>query len=201
MTPTPAEREAPPILPIKFWTDYSTGEPRDWVRWAKRGKATPEETESAVSRLMPRNGRQAPEWVALKPYYEAWKSGEEEPLEGTPLGAWPGASAELVDRLRTFRVRTVQEFLAMADHDRDRIGVPNVRYYVRMAEQFIEAMKVADHARQMMNSNEALDAAREQIEELKAQVAQLMADRPKRGRPPKSRPDTPADDDETEDAA
>ena len=148
-------------------------------------------------------------WAAIGPAYEAWKSGQEVPVDGTPLGAWPGINETQAEAIRAIGIRTVEDVAAMTDTIMARIRLPNARSIRDLAQRFITAkddraveQALADKDREIADlrakmdqladmvaaSNVALPAAEgdaEIDEEIEGDVIPLAAPR-RRGRPPKA---------------
>lgn len=112
------------VVVLEFWTDHQPdgdGSLRavDWVRWARVGSngATTDEKVDRVKKHDPAV------WSAIQRAYEAWKNGQDVPVDGTPLEAWPGVSRGQVATLRLLNVRTVEELAEVNDATMDRIGL------------------------------------------------------------------------------
>lgn len=176
-----SDNRDPAIYPIKFWTDYEPDpqEPGnkiavDWVAWIKKGDSAGATTQSKISRLKPHKNRQgvevaAVEWSVIEPHYEAWKTSEEPPEDGTPLIAWPGCNDALCSALKKLNIRTVEDFVEAPDHAFNGLPVPNIRYLREQAASFLIAQgdvsAVADE----------LAKRDQEIEDLKVQIADLTA--------------------------
>lgn len=114
-------------------------------------------------------------WDKIEPQYLAWTKGQEAPQTGTPLAAWPGLPAELADVLRTFGIRTVEEFGAASDGVITRIPIPAVRTWQQDARLFLDARAGQGVAAQLDALLEANRVKDEQLEELKAIVLEMQA--------------------------
>ena len=84
----------PHIRPLRFYHEYEDvpgkpGEPREveWCEWVKVG-GNGATTNEKVARL-----QKTDLWPFLERAYAAWKKGQEEPTDGTPLAAWAGVNA------------------------------------------------------------------------------------------------------------
>lgn len=192
--------------PARDGNGKETGEivMRDYVKYGPPLQADRLVVETRVERLLkapkPTNGNNIAQNAAyaraefIRPLYEAWKRGEQLPEEGTPLAACNFLRSEDVSVLKMAGVRTVEELANMLDTNLGQVRLPSMREKRAQAKKFLEA--------QDTNKSAAKLAAQEQtIEELKKQMAELMAakasdDEPeidengdripkRRGRPPK----------------
>jgi hypothetical protein len=169
---------------LDFRTEYRTGkEPRDWVLVAPRGEAFERsQTWHIVDTLRPsdklRSGQMAEKmkerWAIIGPAYEAWKSGEEVPENGTQLGAWPAIDAEKRKFLNGMGIRSVEDVATMSDSTVESLPFPGRRDLPKLAKTFLEAQKDANLAAQNAELQERLAAMEELLQE-------QMADKPKRG--------------------
>ncbi|RVL48482.1 hypothetical protein CN138_09130 [Sinorhizobium meliloti] len=177
------------IYPLKFWTDYEDGEgdelrPVDWVTWVKKGTQNGNETTDKVARVK----RDDMKWGALKPYYEAWKSKTEAPVNGYPLDAWPGVTAEQARVLKERHVRSVEDLVNSSDADLIKIGLPGIRQIHGRAKAFLEArVSTAPVAKEVAQLREENRVMREELEAAMALLKEATnkPDAPRRGRPPK----------------
>lgn len=140
---------------------------------------------SKVSPLNEAGGNKAVEmandrWSIIKPAYEAWKSGQELPEEGTPLGAWNAITAEQAATFKTAGVKTVEQVAQLTDATMTRIAVPRIRDLVTQAQRYIASTDVTKFSqelaakdRQIENQQEQLTAQSERIEALLQKVDAL----------------------------
>lgn len=175
------------IYPLKFWTDYEQGEgdelrPVDWVTWVKKGTQNGSETTDKVSRVM----RDDVKWGALRPYYDAWKSKTEAPINGYPLDAWPGVTAEQARVLKERHIRSVEDLVNSSDADLIKIGLPGIRQVHGKAKAFLEArVNTAPMANEVAKLREENKAMREELEAAMALLKEATnkPEPPARGRP------------------
>lgn len=186
-------REAASIAPLKFWIDYEDvqgkpGEPREveWCQYVKKG-GNGATTNEKIARL-----KKSPElWPPLEKAYDAWKKGQEEPADGTPLAVWPGVNSAQADRLRGLHIRTVEDVAGMNDADMDRLGM-GARSLRDKAKAFVLAKQgQAQIAEAMADKDKQISALTEQVAELSASVkalaeAQGMTEQRGPGRPRKA---------------
>jgi len=143
LDPTAADpREVAHIIPENFFVRYVADEktgavtPVEMVLWAKKGQHIMTGQKTPMRITQARKDKQI--WAVIEPYYEAWKKGQENPVDGTPLGAWPGLAPEQAERLKMLRVRSVEDVAAMTDADVDTFGMgglllrQNARAFIEM---------------------------------------------------------------------
>lgn len=158
------------IVPTDFWTDYKvkddgSREPIDYVRWVKKGQQNPSAIDCSIPRMPKFYGI---EWEVIKPFYEKWKAGQDAPIIGTPLAAWPGATPQLVKALEPVNIRSVDDFAVMEDSAITRIAIPGLRDKQRQARAFLEALKGTAAV-----SSEVAEL-RSQVEFLKAELKRAL---------------------------
>lgn len=99
-------------------------------------------------------------WAQIQPAFEAFLSGQEIPLNGTPLAAWAGITPEQADGLRLAGLRTVEEVAELSESHMEKVRLPNMRDLRKQAQLFLQ------------NSDSAKAAAREA--EKDATIAALL---------------------------
>lgn len=179
-----------------FWVDYvpqpdGSMKEIERVQWVKRGQQNRTAVPMRVADYLKRPDN--PEWLVLKPYYDAWKEGRKAPLNGTPLEAWPGATKELIKALASVHIRTIEDFCQMEDSAIQRLNVPSLRDKQMRCRQFREAQtSTAPLAEKVSKLTEENQFLKNEIAELKALInsasdkadVEIAADKPRRGRPP-----------------
>lgn len=173
---------------VEFKTEYRVGkDPVDWVlvapsgpayektrTWHRVEKLRPPVDADATTKESLSYVNMAARWEVIGPAYEAWKAGQEVPVDGTPLEAWSGVTAEQARFLKAMSVRTVEEVRDMGDAAVSQLRFPNARQLPKLAKDYLEG---ADSA--------AKDAKiAEMAERMAAMEAMLEAraeDKPKRG--------------------
>ncbi len=145
-----------------------------WVKWGKRGdpKHGGEDRISTV-----RKDREL--WPALKPGYEAWLRGQDAPVNGTPLEAWPAmTSAEQIYALKARNIRSVEDMALATDADLDGIGM-HARKLREAAQYYVKAKDQAGAAESMRQQKAEVDNLSlrnsELEEQMKAMQEQLRA--------------------------
>lgn len=144
------------------------------VRWAPKGDNKSENTE-----FIDRIKRDRLLWPVIEPVYNAWLKGQEEPVEGTPLSAFPAINRAQAERYRAFHVRTVED-LAKIGEDVIR-QVPQSREHKALAIRFLENKADVETAGKMEALAQQNALLQQQIAELRETMRALA---PKR-RPPK----------------
>lgn len=179
---------------------------RDWVEYAPLGgaqKTMVREWIELLQCVQPMTGRGAnnpavimanARWEAIRPRYEAWKAGQDVPVDGIPLVAWSGIPKQLVEVLKGHGVRTVQELSLLTDTHKQTMGVMGLGTYIDNAKRFLIAQDKTAVASELEKKDVQIKALESAFEEQKAQIAELVkmvsesqpAAIPKRrGRPPK----------------
>ena len=191
------------IRVIEFKTDYRAGrDPVDWVHYtgsdsySENGQLS-SSTWERVSKLRPpeqlENDTDGLKMAALRymweqigPSYEAWKAGEVMPESGVPLAAWGGVSASQIAALKGIGIKTVEDLAGLSDSNMKAV-LPNMRDLRTMARQWLERKPDADRDAEMAELKAQNAAMMEMLAELKAvQSNDEPADKPRRGRPPKT---------------
>jgi hypothetical protein len=164
-------RERPHVAVLRIWTEYDDvpGKPGEvtechWMEYVKKGSNGASVTEK-VRRIEKTN---AALWEVVEGSYRAWLKGQEDPVDGTPLAAWPGVNPAQADRLKLIHVRTVEDVAALTDADLDRVGM-GARSLRDKARAFIEAKKGSSIVAEAMAEKDR------QIAELMQNVADLTA--------------------------
>lgn len=127
-------------------------------------------------------------WAVIKPQWEAWRSNQDVPINGTPLAAWAGVTPEQADVLRSVGLRSIEEVANLTDAIITKVPLPNVRDLVANAKIYLDSVagiKIAEDVKAVQAENAELRA---QLEEMKQiMLAQQDGAAPKRrGRPKKT---------------
>lgn len=184
----------PGIRVYGFWTTY-VPDPADAAKtkcidWVEYGNVTDDRTKTRqrVSQLRDylvpladAAGNPAVEmahhrWNVIRPQYEAWKSGQELPEEGTPLGAWNAVSPEQAAVFKQNGVRTVEEIAAFTDAHIGKFSdkIPRLRELVVQAKAFIEAGDQARIAKSIEKRDEEIAALHADNEEMRQMNKALL---------------------------
>ena len=198
--------------PVKDDKGRDTGEVivRDYVKYGPPLMMDRQATVARVDRLLrvrrpvegSRNVHETTAWERaefIRPLYEAWRRGEELPDDGTPIAVLNFLRPEDVAALKRSAIRSVEELATLPDSIIDRVPLPAMKDKRRQAALWLQAQDTNKAAAEMKRRDD-------EISELKAQMAELLAargDEPevdengdriprKRGRPPKVSHETEA---------
>lgn len=172
--------------PLRFFKEYkpqSDGNMKEIekIEWAPLGKAHTASTVQTIKEI-----RETQLWPVFEKSYEAWKKGDEIPVNGTPLAAWSGVTPEQAAILKASQIYTVEELANLTSTIKNRLRVPNIDNLCHLAGLFLET-------KDQRKFEEALQRKDEQVSEMQSRLAELeamlmeKADAPKkRGRPPKN---------------
>ena len=118
--------------------------------------------------------------------YEAWKRGEEAPLNGTSVKDWPQISRAQAEAFWSKGLRTIEDIAGATDTQLDHVG-PGSRAVQIKAKAWLETAKSQGVASEELASLRSENASlRDQVGELKAMVNELAANQKKAsGRPRK----------------
>jgi hypothetical protein len=139
-------------------------------------------------------------WAQIEPAYEAWKTGHEVPVNGTPFSAWAGVTSEKAEVLRRHAIRTVEEIADLSEGQMEKIPLPGMRELRKQAKIFLEGRGAAEAAQaqadaeariaaleaQLAENNERLSAAMDLLEEKTSptdEIARLKAELDEKGIP------------------
>ena len=179
-----------------FEKNHQTGKmdrPVEWVTYAPIHAANSTRIVVPVSQLMPPNdlprdkgglkmNLMRQKWDQIEPAYKAWKEGNEIPVNGTPLGAWPGINNAQAQAFLAKGIRTVEAVATLPDSAARSISLPNVRDLVKQAQAFLEATDQNTVANRMTEMEKANADLKEQLEAAMALLEERTStDEPKRG--------------------
>lgn len=174
----PEDRETPSIFVARIWREYgeldATGKPKetDWAEFRKRGDANwsiPIKVGHALKDAVMKS--------VLEPAYARWKTGQEDPVDGTPLAAWPGCTPPEADRLKSMNVRTVEDVAAMTDADAGRFGM-GANQLIGKAKRFVANKPGAQHAQEVAAMKEANESLQYQLLEMQEAIKAMQAQKP-----------------------
>lgn len=195
---------------VKFYTKYETRNgavvPIDMVDICPPGAAQRSTTPLRISEISRVIETPSPDnsaannalarWQRIRPAFEAWKAGQEMPVNGTPLAVWPGVTPEQAEILRNNGIKSVEDIASATDGVIGRVPLPGMRDLQANARRFLDSRDQNAVAIELAKKDREMAELREQLEEMRQIVLQqsqagedLEADgseRPKRrGRPPK----------------
>lgn len=156
-------------------------------RWVGRDvdfvKITPSYTKDVIVRDVDgwfsklkqdeKNGRIPNTWLPhYQRSYDAWKNGQEIPLEGTPIRGWGVISPALQETLLSCDIRTVEDAAQMTEDAMRRVGMAgnDIRNKARAA------LKAGDKGKLVMENAELrakLTVAEQNVEKLTADLQML----------------------------
>ena len=156
----------------------------EWVEVAKVGVTIPATTPHNIERLkkaakkaMAQNDEKDNEfaalWRTIEPYYNNWKTGGDADLiiNGTPLAAWSGITKDVVDGLKPFNIRSVEDLASVNDSIMARIPNPNMHLYRERARKFLSTKDIAVAVAELTNANAEVEALKAQLDEIKRMYA------------------------------
>lgn len=125
--------------------------------------------------------------------YEAWKEGQEEPLDGTPIKSWPAASPAQIKACLNANIKTVEDLATAPEEALKRIGM-GARHLQQKAEAWLKsasehgkvAEEIASLKRDLQDTQEQMKALRQENERLRAETEERPAKKRGPGRPKKS---------------
>lgn len=159
----------------------------DWVTWAPVAGVLSTQNTDRVENIRPDSsmlkenstGTKATfmraRWAKIEPAYNAWKGGQEVPLNGTPLGAWPAVNAGQVDVLRHYGIRTVEEVAGLSEAQIGRVTLPGMRDLQKQARVFLDNSDRADSAKREADKDSQLEALRDRLAEMEKLLDQRTA--------------------------
>lgn len=122
-------------------------------------------------------------YEAVKTYVEAAMRGQEVVTQGTALSLWAGLDQRRAEVLRSYGIRTVEEFVNAPESMlmSAQSKMPDVRYYLNMAKAFLEAAahneaanKLAERDKHIEDLKEENRTLRSDMSEMKAMLNQLL---------------------------
>lgn len=102
-------------------------------------------------------------------HWEAFESRKQQPSEGTPLEQWPAINRAMVEELRYFNIRTVEQLANISDTNASNFM--GIREWQRKAQAFLALSKDSAEAEKMATALSERDA---RISSLEAQVGDLL---------------------------
>jgi hypothetical protein len=141
-----------------------TGEP-SFSTWTEIARITPPEAINNDDGGLKMAALRS-QWQQIEPHYSAWKSGQQMPETGTPIGVWPAISADEAEALRTAGFKTVQQIAEMSEAQLMRPVLPRMRDLQRQAKGFLDGMGGAE-----------LRAQIAALQEQNAQMLEMLAEK------------------------
>ena len=113
-------------------------------------------------------------WQQIEPAYRAWKSGNDLPVNGTPLAAWAGVTAEKAEVLRRYAIRTVEEVRDLTEGQMEKIQLPGMRDMRKQAAIFLQGKGAADAAAREAERDSEIAALKAQLMETQERFSAAM---------------------------
>jgi hypothetical protein len=165
----------------------------DWVSWTCLGRSIETVTNERVSSCM-KTGK----WPLFEAGYEAFKKGTEIPETGTPLFAWPAITSEQVEVFRQKGLKTIEDLADITDSVIASIRLPGVREIVKQAKSYLDNKDTVAAAANMQRVVDENDDLKARLIEMEDMIKELAANKPRRGRPPKSETEGASSEDDGE---
>ena len=145
------------------------------VRWRPRGDNKSEN----IGRIDRIEKHEPILWEAIEAPFQRWRKGQAEPVDGTPLSAWPGVNKAQVERLRLLGLLTVEHVRDMNGNTMQAygMGAPGLK---KNAAAFLETRPQAQLQADLAQKDEQIRALVEQVAELTKTVNQMVAEHPKK---------------------
>jgi hypothetical protein len=110
-----------------------------------------------------------------KQSYEAWKRGEEVPLDGTPIKGWLRISPAQAETLISIGVRTVEDLAALNDEGLKRVGMGGVDLKNIAVAELQAAKDIGPVVRENAALKQKVSGLEASLSSLQAQVQVLMS--------------------------
>lgn len=148
----------------------------DWVTYAPAHSPLATKNTERVRHLIPDPSRVGDDqdgsklafmtarWAQIEPAYDAWKTGQEMPVSGTPLSIWPGLNADQVEVLRQVGIRSVEEIRDLSETQISRVPLPNMRDLKKQAHLFLENTGSAAAAAREAEKDQIIASMQERME-------------------------------------
>lgn len=186
--------DLPSIRVIGFRQEYKTitgpdgkseTRPIEYVKYAPIGAMLTNNTEERVDFLRPPesidnddDGKKLAfmkyRWSMIEPAYDAWKAGQEIPVAGTPLAAWPILSDEQRAAIMRTGIKTVEDLAELPDSAITKLPLPNARDLGKQARLFLETTDRAVVAQQIAERDEKIAVMEEEMAAMKELLQQHL---------------------------
>lgn len=111
----------------------------------------------------------------IEPLYKAWKGGQDMPVSGTPLGAWPGINQSQAEHIKLAGIRSVEDLATASESQLLKIRLPNQRDLRDMAKRFLAASGQQAEAANIARVEAENAALKEQMAEMRAILMSMQA--------------------------
>lgn len=197
-----------------FYKKYKTlrnGEvqEREYVTWVPKGGAMYSSNNERIDHINPAILENKPgfdpdddqqglklqamraKWALIEPGYEAWKKGQDIPVDGTPLAAWGGLDADQIKIVQMAGIQSVEDFAEANDSQMERVKLPNRRDLQKQAALFLKNREPSAAAAALTEAQDTIAAMQADMAEMRAAMAEMQ--KPKRGRPKKAEAEAEAE--------
>jgi len=124
-------------------------------------------------------------WGMIEPAYNAWKSGIEAPMDGTPLGAWAGINEAQANGFRSVGIKTVEGVRDIPEVLIAKVPLPSVRELIKQAGLFLDARDASMAAAKQSAQDSRIGVLEEQLAAAMELLSQKGVEKKKPGRPKK----------------
>lgn len=157
----------------------------DWVHYAPSHAPLTASTWDRIRHINPDDVEQTPKskdkaaymamkWACIKPHWDAWKRGHEIAINGTPLGAWAGITAEKAQVLRRYGIHSVEEVANLGESQMEKIPLPAMRALRKEAKAFLENRGASEAAAREAARDETISVLQAKIDEQNERMAEMM---------------------------
>jgi len=182
---TDAKQVMAAVIPTKFELRYKeqadgTLKAEEWVEVAKIGVTIPATTPHKIAKIIAGakkavdpEDEMAALWRTIEPYYDNWKKGgaADEVINGTPLVTWSGVSKDVVEALRPFNIRSVEDLSMVSDAIMQRVPNPNMALFRERAKKFLATKDIAIAVRDLTNAEQENGELKQRLAALEKRLA------------------------------
>lgn len=127
-------------------------------------------------------GQYRREWAeAFRKKYEAWKAGQEAPLQGFPVREWASINKATAQNLVAAGVVTVEDLAAANEQTLARIGMGG-RALKEKAQAWLDSAKANGNAEELAALRVKVEQMEQQNRDLIERLERMAADKPERKR-------------------
>ena len=122
------------------------------------------------------NGRMPEEWAQnYRKAYDAWKNGQELPLNGTPIKGWGVISPAVQEELLRLNIRTVEDLAKVTDEGQRAIGMGAIDLKNKAAAWLAQMDDKGGVTLKMASLEQQNAQLKGNVETLERQVRELLA--------------------------
>ncbi len=178
--------------------------PVDYVSWSLRSQSTGN-IAPTFSDKVNRVAKNRELWPKLEPVYQAWKKGQEAPLDGTPLARWPAITPAQHKILIAADIKTIEDFATAPSGQLMQLRIPGLLEIQKEAIAYLHVAgimadgpvpaQIAVQMTEMQDENALLKAEMAELRETLQRIRREDSEPPRRG------PGRPRKDEQQEAAA